>query len=164
MPDHENSVAPQERISIRYRSNQGAEEADVELPLHLLVLANLTGQPDPQPLSQRQPMSIDKNSFTAVMQQTGLQLTLEVPDCISALDDATLSCQLTFSSLEDFTPDRIVTQIPALQRLLQLRRALAAMKGPLRNQPAFRQQLFRLLSDPGLRQQLLTELTQTDSD
>lgn len=159
MSESQSSVAPTERISIHYRSRQQDEEQEIELPLSLLVLANLTGSADPQPLAQRQPVRIDKQNFNAVMQQAGLQLTLDVSNRLDGRSAERLHCALAFTSLADFTPDHLVEQIPELQRLLRLRQALAALKGPLRNQPAFRQQLFRLLSDPAQRQQLLLELT-----
>ena len=38
-----NSVAPKERINITYKTKTNNQEADVELPLKLMVMANLTG-------------------------------------------------------------------------------------------------------------------------
>ena len=58
----------------------------------------------------------------------------------------------------DFTPDRVARQVPELNKLLELREALVALKGPLGNIPAFRSRLQSLLSDESLRDQLLSEL------
>ena len=54
-----NSVAPKERINITYKTKTNNQEADVELPLKLMVMANLTGRND-TPVEDREVVSINK--------------------------------------------------------------------------------------------------------
>jgi len=58
----------------------------------------------------------------------------------------------------NFGPDRIARQVPELNKLLALREALVALKGPLGNVPAFRKQLQHLLNNEQARKQLAQEL------
>lgn len=69
-----------------------------------------------------------------------------------------LAMNLKFSHLKDFEPDQIVRQIPELGKLMELRDALKALKGPLGNVPAFRKKLQELVGDTSVREKLLKEL------
>jgi len=60
--------------------------------------------------------------------------------------------------LRDFEPDSIVNQVPEIKKLIELREALVALKGPLGNLPAFRRHLQQLLDDEKSREKLLAEL------
>jgi type VI secretion system protein ImpB len=51
-----------------------------------------------------------------------------------------------------------VNQVPELRKLLELRSALNALKGPLGNIPAFRKKIQGLLGDNDNRQKLMKEL------
>ena len=68
----ENSVAPKERINITYKTKTNNQEADVELPLKLMVMANLTGHND-TPLEEREVVSINKINFDQVMQKMDIK-------------------------------------------------------------------------------------------
>ena len=48
--------------------------------------------------------------------------------------------------------------MPELKKLLEIRKALLALKGPLGNVPEFRQSVQKILDDEQLRQKLLAEL------
>ena len=85
-------------------------------------------------------------------------MTLGVHDRLSEDAGGTLSINLKFKKLSDFGPDAIVEQVPELRQLMELRKALTALKGPLGNVPAFRRKIQSLLQDEATRTQLLSEL------
>jgi type VI secretion system protein ImpB len=154
----ESSVAPQERVNICFRPATGGAQAEVELPLKMLMLGNYTGRPDETPLEDRKPINIDKENFNEVLRNQGLKLSLTVPDKLSGKEGDEIAMELKFSSINDFGPESLVSQIPELDKLLQLRAALQALKGPLGNIPAFRRKIEGLISDEGARERLLKEL------
>lgn len=152
------SVAPKERVNITYKASVGDAQEETELPLKILMVGDYTGRPDDTPLEERKPISIDKENFSEVMAKQDLKATVAVPDRLSGEKDASLSVQLAFKGLSDFTPEGIVNQVPELKKLLELRQALTALKGPLGNIPAFRKKIQSLLGDEKARQQLMQEL------
>jgi type VI secretion system protein ImpB len=158
----ETTVAPKERINIQYLPATGSQQGEVELPLALLVVGNLHGRESPLPLEQRSCVNIDKQNFNAVMKESALRLEFAVPNHLRGTEQTELAIALNFESLSDFTPDNIARQVPELHKLLQLREALVALKGPLGNIPAFRQRLCDLLGNPEARAQLLQELSLLD--
>ena len=151
------SVAPKERINIKYVPATGDEQAEVELPHKMMVLGDF-GLDDSRSLEDRQVMRIDKHTFNIVLNDADVSLAMSVPSALDATPDAELAVKLQFKSIQDFGPDRIARQVPELNKLLQLREALVALKGPLGNVPTFRKQLQQLLNDAHARKQLAQEL------
>jgi type VI secretion system protein ImpB len=69
-----------------------------------------------------------------------------------------MAVTLKFETLKGFEPESIVNQVPELKKLLELRQALTALKGPLGNVPEFRKKIQSLVSDKDARERLLKEL------
>ena len=72
--------------------------------------------------------------------------------------EAQLTVDLKFQSLKDFEPDAIVKNVPELAKMMELREALKALKGPLSNVPDFRKKLQELVGDEDARAKVLKEL------
>jgi len=151
------SVAPKERINIKYVPATGDEQAEVELPHKMLVLGDF-GLDDTRALEDRSVMRIDKHTFNNVLNDAGVSLAMSVPSALNTAPDAELAVNLQFKAINDFGPDSIARQVPELNKLLELREALVALKGPLGNVPTFRKQLQHLLNDEQARKQLAQEL------
>lgn len=69
-----------------------------------------------------------------------------------------MNINLKVKSLADLSPDNIAAQVPEMRKMLELREALVALRGPMGNIPAFRAQLKALLDDETSREQLIAEL------
>jgi type VI secretion system protein ImpB len=93
-----------------------------------------------------------------VMAQQGLKVTLTAADKLAGDANATMNVTLQFKNLNDFSPESVVNQVPELKKLLELRSALNALKGPLGNLPAFRKKLQSMLADEEGRKALIKEL------
>lgn len=166
MKNHVGSVAPRERVNITYRpASEGAQE-DIELPFKILILGDFTGRPDERPIEERPPICVDKDNFDKVMAAQQLGVDISVPDHLTGPaqghEPAELAVSLRFSSLADFRPEGLAEQVPELRRLLELRAALVALKGPIANVPGFVRKIRELLKDPELRERLLRELELED--
>ncbi|KNC89665.1 type VI secretion system contractile sheath small subunit [Trabulsiella odontotermitis] len=162
----DSSVAPKERINIKYVPNTGDQIAEIELPLNLFVVGDMKGVREDSSLEERQPVSINKNNFNSVMSEAGLSLSFVVPNRLDEKEsnegENDLPVRLDIHSLSDFSPDNVARNVPELNKLLELREALVALKGPLGNIPAFRSKLQALLKDEKAREQLLEELNILD--
>lgn len=154
----EGSVAPKERVNITYKPATGNAKEDVELPLKMLMLGDYTMRPDPTPLEDRKPINVDKDNFQKVMSEQKLSLSMTVKDRLSEQEDNELNVNLKFRRLSDMEPAAIANQVPELKKLLELRAALTALKGPLGNEKAFRNKIQGILSDPASRNRIINEL------
>ena len=152
----ENSVAPKERINITYKTKTNNQEADVELPLKLMVMANLTGYND-TPLEEREVVSINKINFDQVMQKMDIKTNFTVENKLGLGSDE-INVELKISNMKDFSPDNIAKQIPEINQLLELRKALVSLKGPMGNIPDFRKAVLDALKDKKTKQELLLEI------
>ena len=154
----EGSVAPKERVNIVYKPATGDAQQEVELPLKVLVMGDYTMRDDDSQLESRKPINIDKDNFNEVMKGQKLKLDVGVANKLSDDPEAKINASLKFNSLADFNPDSIVSQVPELKKLIEMRDALKALKGPLGNVPAFQKKLKELVTDEGTRERLLKEL------
>ena len=154
----EGSVAPKERVNIVYKPATGNAQEEVELPLKIMMVGDYTLRPDDQPVENRKPINVDKDNFNQVLGEQKLELTLPVADKLSNEPGAEMAVNLKFKKLSDFTPEGVANQVPEMRKLLELRSALNALKGPLGNVPAFRKKIQGLLGDEEGRAKLMQEL------
>ncbi len=154
----EGSVAPKERVNIVYKPATGNASEEVELPLKIMMLGDYTLRADDQAVENRKPINVDKDNFNQVLAEQKLELDLAVADKLSNENGAEMSVNLKFKKLSDFTPEGVANQVPEMRKLLELRSALNALKGPLGNVPAFRKKIQGLLGDEDGRAKLMQEL------
>ncbi len=160
----EASVAPKERVNIVYKPATGDAKEDVELPLKILVMGDFTQGLDDRPLEERAPIDVNKDNFSQVMREQGISLNFNVENCLADEQGEELPVSLDIETLKDLEPEAVVNHVPELKKLLELRRALTAVKGPLGNVPAFRKKLKTLLEDDAARQKLLDEIAAGKSE
>jgi type VI secretion system protein ImpB len=124
----------------------------------MLFIGDYTGRTDERPVEDRKPVNVDKNNFQQVLAEQNLGLTMTVPNVLTNEKGAEMSVELKFKHLNDFGPESVAEQVPELKKLLELRQALTALKGPLGNVPAFRRKIQAILGDSAARERLVAEL------
>ena len=154
----EGSVAPKERVNIVYRPATGDAQEEVELPLKILVMGDYTLKEDDRMVEEREPINIDKDNFNEVMKAQKLDLDLTVENKLSEEPDEEMAVSLKFESIKDFKPEEVAKNTPELNKLLELREALNALKGPMGNRPEFRKKIQELIGDDASREKMLKEL------
>lgn len=161
----QNSTPPKERINITYKSKTSGQTPEIELPLKLMVMANFTGG-NKAPLEERELISINKHNFNQVMQKMQIESHFSVKNTLNQnkdeLQDADeLNIDLKIENMKDFTPDSIANQVPELNKLLKLREALMALKGPMGNIPDFRKAVLEALKNKDTKEKLLLEIKES---
>ena len=159
----EGSVAPKERINIVYKPSTGDAKEEIELPLKLLVIGDFTQRQEDEVLENRPMINVDKDNFNDVLRGQNLKLNINVDNKLT-LDGGELPVELKIQSIKDFDPEAVARQVPELNKLLELREALMALRGPLGNVPAFRKRLQSIVSDDQARAKLMTELGLGDDE
>jgi type VI secretion system protein ImpB len=153
----EGSVAPKERVNIVYKSDTGGAQEEKELPLKMLVMGDFTQRVDESPVESRKPVNVNKDNFNDVLKSQKIKVDMNVPNAL-AKEGGEMAVQLKFESIKDFEPEAVARQVPELSRLLELREALNALKGPLGNIPAFRKKIQAIIGDEKSRSSILAEL------
>lgn len=153
------TVAPKERINVRYRSEKGGANESVELPFKMMVVGDFTNAEDERVIEDRKPVSVDSNNFDDVLRSHDVTVDMAVTNKLSDEENADpMELNLNFKTMKDFTPESVAKQVPELNKLLELREALVALKGPLGNVPAFRKAIETIIADDEQREKFLGEL------
>ena len=113
-----------DRVNLVYESRVGDRVSEVELPFKLLVLADLTLDERSEQFDDQGPILLNEDRIDILFQRLKPKLNLRVKDCLSD-EEGELLVQLTFSSLEDFSPVKVMDSIPALGALLGFNASLA---------------------------------------
>lgn len=148
------------RVQIRYEVAIGDAMELKELPFVVGVLGDFTGNPEkPLPaLRDRKFVDIDRDNFNKVLAALAPRLTYGVNDTLSGNADQQLKVELKFSSMDDFTPENVVRQIPLLRELLEQRDNLKNLASRLEGNDKLDELLQQVLSNSDLRQSLQKEL------
>jgi len=97
----------------------GATPLPEEMPFHILMLGDWSGDLNRNELESRRPMVIDRDNFDNVLNrlQVGLEIDLH--------GDESNVLKLEFTELDDFHPDNIFRRVPLFSELRDVRRRLS---------------------------------------
>lgn len=113
------------RVHITYQVETEGAVVEKSLPFVVGVLGDFSGDTDESnnPLKDRKFIQIDRDNFNEVMEKIGPTLAFRVKDTFKN-DDSEFPVDLKFTSIEDFEPQNVITQIDSLQNLLDMRNKL----------------------------------------
>ena len=142
------------RVQIEYAVDTGGAEKKVQLPFVMGVLADLSGNPvDPlPPVADRKFLEIDAEKFDSRMKALKPRVSLDVPNTLTG--EGNLKVDLTFESMDDFSPAAIASKVDALKKLLDTRQQLKNLITYMDGKTAAEDLVSKLLQDPALLQTL----------
>ena len=159
---------PHRHVGIRITSDPettrmtapGAEATprEAELPLRLLLVADLAPEARPSWRQDALVRRVDAHGFAGVLEAMAPTLRLDVPNWLSP-QPASLEVPLRFRSLKDFTPEGIARQIPALARLLAIRTEVHGVRSKGTDRETFRVRLAEAGVDAASADALYGQLT-----
>lgn len=158
MADSFQSEVPKARINLKLDLHTGGINKKTELPLKLLVAGDFSHGQAFAPLSEREKINVNKSNFDAVLSEYSPKLNLTVKNTL-ADDGSEDRVNLTFQSMNDFSPEQVSRQIPQLKAMLSMRNLLRDLKANLLDNQAFRKELEKILLDPALSAELRAELS-----
>ena len=147
------------RVQITYDVEDGGASAKRELPLVAGVVSDLSGDAqDPVEYAQRQFVEVEPGGVNALMKRISPSLKFTVPNEITGAEGSELAVSLDFSSIDDFSPLGVATQIPETAKLLEARRRLADLYGKVESNDKLDGILGEILTDAEKQSQLREEL------
>lgn len=149
------------RVSISYEVETGGAIEKKELPFLMGVMGDFSGQPtEPLPrLKERKFVEVTPDNFDDVLASMKPHLKFSVENKLSEDAEAPkLGVDLNFRSMDDFSPDAVAKQVPALKALLDLRTQLADLRGSLQTNEKLDEVLQATLGDAEKLNKLRGEL------
>ena len=135
---------PRSRITLTYRTTITGEPEDVELPLRLLMLGDLSQKPEKGDLEDRDIHTLNGSNLDEVMRSMDLDFEVEIP---TMSGDGAQTIEIPVTGMRSFSPDAIAEQIPAVRSLKLMRALLVELQANIANQRRFRKELQQLFRD-----------------
>jgi type VI secretion system protein ImpB len=155
------------RVNISYEVEVGNAIEMKELPFVMGVLGDFTGHAEEplERLKDRKFVEVDPDNFDEVLASMKPHLSINVENRLSDDPEAgKLHADLHFKSLDDFSPERVAEQVPALKRLLELRQELADLRGSLQGNDNLEEILQATVTDAEKLGKLKQEIQSEEGD
>ncbi|MCC8987462.1 MAG: type VI secretion system contractile sheath small subunit [Candidatus Contendobacter sp.] len=142
------------RVQIEYDVEVYGSQKKVQLPFVMGVMADLSGKPaDPlAPVADRKFLEIDVDNFDSRLKAMKPRAAFRVPNTLTGEGD--LSVDITFESMDDFSPAAVARKVDALSRLLQAREQLTNLMTYMDGKTGAEELIANVLNDPNLLQAL----------
>ena len=142
------------RVQIEYDVELYGAEKKIQLPFVMGVLADLSGKPaEPlPPVADRKFLEIDVDNFDSRMKAMKPRAAFQVPNTLTG--DGNINVELTFESMDDFSPAAIARKVDSLNKLLEARTQLANLITYMDGKTGAEELIAKLLAEPALMQAL----------
>src|SRR3974390_3405702 len=113
------------RVQIEYDVELYGAEKKIELPFVMGVMADLSGKPaEPLPaVGDRKFLEIDVDNFDDRLKACKPRVAFQVPNTLTG--EGNLNVEMTFESMDDFSPAAVARKVDSLNKLLEARQQLA---------------------------------------
>ncbi|MCF6281476.1 MAG: type VI secretion system contractile sheath small subunit [Candidatus Polarisedimenticolaceae bacterium] len=152
------------RVQIEYDVEVYGAEKKVQLPFVMGVMADLSGKPaEPlPPVAERKMLEIDVDNFDDRLKSMKPRAAFQVPNTLTG--EGNLSIDLTFESMDDFSPTAIASKVGALSDMLKARTQLSNLMTYMDGKTGAEDLISKALNDPALLQSLASAPKPTDGE
>jgi type VI secretion system protein ImpB len=142
------------RVQIEYDVELYGAEKKVQLPFVMGVMSDLSGNPkDPlAPVADRKFVDISVDNFDDRLKAMKPRVAFQVPNTLTG--EGNVSVDLSFESMDDFSPAAIARKVGALNQLLQARNQLSNLVTYMDGRTGAEDLIANALKDPALLQAL----------
>jgi type VI secretion system protein ImpB len=142
------------RVQIEYDVEVYGAEKKVQIPFVMGVLADLAGKSaDEQPsVDDRKMLEIDVDNFDSRLKAQKPRVAFAVPNTLTGEGD--VSVDITFESMEDFSPAAVARKVGSLNKLLQARTQLSNLITYMDGKAGAEDLIAKALEDPAVLQSL----------
>jgi type VI secretion system protein ImpB len=135
------------RVQIEYDVELYGAEKKINLPFVMGVMADLSGNPAEAlpPVSDRDLLEIDAENFNTRLKAMKPRVAFKVPNTLSG--EGNLSVEMTFESMDDFSPGKVAENVEELNELLTARRDLSNLLSYMDGKSGAENLLGKILGD-----------------
>lgn len=151
------------RVQIEYDVEIGEAEKKVELPFVMGVMSDLSGKPKEalDPVAKRKFLEIDNDNFDERLKSMKPRVSFQVPNTLTG--EGNMSVDLSFESMDDFSPAAIAQKVDSLNQLLQARKQLKNLSTWADGKADAEELIAKVLNDPALLKALSAEAKPDDT-
>ncbi|MFM2058310.1 MAG: hypothetical protein RLY71_2695 [Pseudomonadota bacterium] len=142
------------RVQIEYDVETYGAQKKVELPFVMGVLSDLSGKPTEPlpPVAERKFLDIDVDNFDARMKAVKPRVAFQVPNTLTG--EGNLAIDITFETMDDFSPAAVARKVEGLRQLLEARQQLANLITYMDGKTDAEELLAKVIKDTALLQSL----------
>lgn len=144
------------RVQIEYDVELYGAQKKVQIPFVMGVMSDLSGAnaADLPPVEQRKALEIDVDNFDSRLGSMKPRAAFQVPNTLTG--EGNLSVDVTFESMDDFSPAAIARKVEPLARLLEARTQLANLDTYMDGKAGAENLVAQAIRDPALLQALVS--------
>ena len=142
------------RVQIEYDVELYGSKKKVQLPFVMGVLSDLSGKPA-EPLAavaDRKFTDVDVDNFDSFLKSQKPRVAFQVPNTLTG--EGSINLDITFESMDDFSPAAIARKVDALNKLLEARTQLANLLTYMDGKTGAENLMQKVLQDPELLKSL----------
>ena len=142
------------RVQIEYDLEVYGAEKKVQLPFVLGVMSDLSGKPADAlpPVADRKFLSIDMDNFGDRLKAIKPRVAYQVPNTLTG--EGNIAVDITFESMDDFSPAAVAKKVAGLDKLLEARTELSNLLSYMDGKVGAEELLTKVLGDASLLQTL----------
>ncbi len=144
------------RVQIEYDVEVYGAEKKIHLPFVMGVMSDLAGNPEePLPaVADRKFMEFDVDNFDDRMKAMKPRAAFRVDNTLTG--DGQLNVDLTFDSMDDFSPAAVAKKVDSLNQLLEARTQLSNLVTYMDGKTGAEELIAKAISDPALLRSLVS--------
>jgi type VI secretion system protein ImpB len=151
------------RVQIEYDVELYGAQKKVQVPFVMGVMADLSGDAkEPLPgVEERKFLAIDIDNFDERMKAMKPRAAFTVPNTLTG--QGNLAVDITFDSMDDFSPAAVARKVDALSKLLEARQQLSNLITYMDGKAGAEELISKVLNDPALLKTLADKPAPTDA-
>ncbi len=138
------------RVQIEYDVELYGAQKKVQIPFVMGVMSDLSGDNKEllPPVDERKFMSIDVDNFDDRMKSIKPRVSISVPNMLTG--QGSLPVDITFESMDDFSPAAVARKVDSLNKLLEARSQLSNLITYMDGKAGAEDLIAKALNDPAL--------------
>jgi type VI secretion system protein ImpB len=152
------------RVQIEYDLELYGAEKKINLPFVAGVMGDFSGNPaEPLgPVAERKMLEIDAENFDERLKSMKPRVAFQVPNTLTG--EGNMSVDITFDSMDDFSPAAVAKKVEALSKLLEARTELSNLLSYMDGKSKAEDLIAKALKDPALLKSLSESAKPDDAD